>query len=270
MKARLRHRLHPLVLALVCGLFSAALATAQFPPPAPVVTIDSLSSSGYALTVNLQWQQGTGVLPPNATLEVADSTGTDVTSISFIPQWGPQTLWLPSGMAPLPSDPAGQPVLRNLELVAGPYEEVVFSVDYIQQGTFGPVLLKDKVVQKKTKKWCYLHLISIECIEPEDSGDDETFITVNGVNVWETPMEAGQAEVIDQWFCLGPSPGMSVPQIVKIWDEDSPDADDLLGTLKVISQTQTGNTTSRHFYKDEAHYILDFEIRCFRQKMFPC
>src|SRR4051812_33921504 len=117
MKARLR--LHGFALAL---LFSPVLLAAQIPPPAPVVSIESLTASGYALGVNLQWQQGTGVLPGTATLEVADSTGTDVTSVSFVPQWGAQTLWLPSGLVPLPSDPGGQPLRRNLELVVGPYE----------------------------------------------------------------------------------------------------------------------------------------------------
>jgi len=263
-------RLHGLVLIFVSGLLSAALASAQLPPPPPVVTIESISASGYALGVNLQWEPGTGVLPGNATLEVADSTGADVASISFVPQWGPQTIWFPSGLAPLSTDPSGQPVRRNLELVGAPYEEILISVDLLRQSTLPPVLLRDRQIPKATKKWCYLHLISIECVTTEDAGTDETFLTVNGVNVWEFDMDPGQAETIDQWFCLGPKPGMSVPQIVKIWETDDLDPNDLLGTLKVSSQTETSGVVVRHFYKSPAHYILEYEIRCFRQQLFPC
>jgi hypothetical protein len=265
----MKTRLRLLALALGCGLFSAALASAQLPPPAPVVSIESLTTSGYALGVNLQWEEGTGVLPSTASLEVADATGTDVTSVSFVPQWGAQTVWLPSGLVPLPGDPGGQPLRRNLELVAGSYEEILISTDLLRQSMQAPVLLRDRVIPKKAQKWCYLHLISIECIDPEDSTDD-TFITVNGSRIWASTMEPGQVEVIDQWFCLGPSPGMSVPQIVKIFDEDNLSKDDLLGTLKVSSQTPTSGTISRHFYAFGTHYVLDFEIRCFRQQLFPC
>lgn len=269
-------RFRRLALVFSLGLLSAAMVNAQYPPPSAVVTIESLSASGANLGVHLSWEYGTGELPYNASLEIADSNGDDLTSVSFVPQWGQQTVWIPGGLPLQPSE-NGQPPRRNLELVGGPYEEVLISTDFTLADAPGPILIHGSSISKKTKKWCYLHLHSIQCVETaEPALTDQTYITVNGVTIWGRNMKAGDVVPINQVFCLGSSPGTPRSQVVKIMEADDLNPHETLGTLEVSSQSPTDGPSSQDFYRlaqgysKDSHYILRYEIRCFRQRIFPC
>jgi hypothetical protein len=266
-----RFRLSGPVVAFALGLLSAGLAAAQYPPPPPFVAVESLTATGVDLGVNVVWQPGAGELPAGATLEVADSNGYDVTAVSFKPEWGPQTIWIPGALAPLPSDASDQPLRRNLELLTSPDQEILVTTDLAQYTAGGPVVSQVRTIEKKKKMWCYLHLVSIKCLDTEDSSTDEVYINVNNSKIFgDTDMSSGQEASINRWFCIGSVPGNFSTQVVKIYDYDTIGSDDLLGTLNVMSPNPTGGVISVNFNENGSHYILRYEVRCFRQRRPPC
>lgn len=89
----------------------------------------------------------------------------------------------------------------------------------------------------------------LECIETEDWGadGDEPYIKVNGVRVWTA------ADSVDNGGKLAVNIKANVGDTVSLYDDDSPDADDLLGSD--VIEADRGTLV---FQNDGAHYTLDF------------
>jgi hypothetical protein len=89
----------------------------------------------------------------------------------------------------------------------------------------------------------------LECIETEDWGadGDEPYIKVNGNRVWTAE------DSVDNGGRLAVNIKANVGDTVSLYDADSPDADDLLGSD--VIEADRGTLVFRN---DGAHYILDF------------
>jgi hypothetical protein len=89
----------------------------------------------------------------------------------------------------------------------------------------------------------------LECIETEDWGSDgdEPYLKVNGNRVWTAE------DSVDNGGKLAVNIKANVGDTVSLYDADSPDADDLLGSD--VIEADRGTLV---FQNDGAHYILDF------------
>jgi hypothetical protein len=89
----------------------------------------------------------------------------------------------------------------------------------------------------------------LECIATEDWGSDgdEPYLKVNGVRVWSAE------DSVDDGGRLAVNIKANVGDTVSLYDADSPDADDLLGSD--VIEADRGTLV---FQNDGAHYILDF------------
>ena len=89
----------------------------------------------------------------------------------------------------------------------------------------------------------------LECIETEDwgSGGDEPYLKVNGNRVWTSE------DSVDNGGKLAVNIKAQVGDTVSLYDADSPDADDLLGSD--VIEADRGTLV---FQNDGAHYTLDF------------
>jgi hypothetical protein len=102
-----------------------------------------------------------------------------------------------------------------------------------------------------------LRLISIVCNTTEDTGGaDETYLLVSGVKQWGQPMNDN--DVAD----LGALPDIpfGTKARVDLYDQDSPDEDDHLGTFYarpgMIGQGELEYT----FFEDGANYRLTYQV----------
>lgn len=101
-----------------------------------------------------------------------------------------------------------------------------------------------------------LRLHTLECIQTEDSGEDEAYLKVRGNTVWGGQMNNGWTADLQ-----------GLPEIyfyrrasIALYEEDSPDADDYLGrTYAVRSQINQGEIEF-FFAEDEANYRLTYEV----------
>jgi hypothetical protein len=106
----------------------------------------------------------------------------------------------------------------------------------------------------------YLRLISIQCIETEDStGGDEAYLRVAGNKVWG-PKSINNGGAYD---LTSIEPKLFVGQVeVSLFDEDSGflDDDDWLGTATITSsEAGLGNRTV-FFTQDGANYKLTYRV----------
>jgi hypothetical protein len=249
---------------LVAGAIQAQEAFADGPPPAPVIAVSHMAASGNDLIVTLSAETATSALPPTASLEVTDANDDTLTIINFTPMPGEQMVSVPGVLAPQPSDMGEWPLQRNLDVFGGPYEEIYAETGISVLAPAGPVVSTPRRPAKKAQ-YCYLHLISIHCYETESfwSGDD-AYLKLNGNEIWrDSNMNAGDDDTIDRWFLMGETAG---PFKLELFDDDSPDADDWLGTLTVPREK---TVVSRHFdfTEDGAHYRLYYEVRCFKKPL---
>lgn len=100
-----------------------------------------------------------------------------------------------------------------------------------------------------------LRFIRLECHETEDSSTDEIYITVNGNRVWGV-QSVSRGEVVDL-AALSMFDGTAE---IQLWDEDSPDADDCLGTGHA-HESMSGQGEQRiGFGEDGANYTLVFSV----------
>jgi hypothetical protein len=101
-----------------------------------------------------------------------------------------------------------------------------------------------------------LRLISLVCHTTEDSGDDEAYLRVRGERVWGGEMSNEQEVSLEGV----PSINFSRRARIDLYDEDSPDADDHLGTT-YARRSHIGQGELEHeFTGDEAHYTLTFRV----------
>lgn len=101
-----------------------------------------------------------------------------------------------------------------------------------------------------------LRLISLECHETEDSGDDEAYLLVKGVKVWGNDIDEGDVADLSGlpliWFRRRAR--------IELMDEDWPDDDDSLGRT-YARRSHIGQGEIEHpFTDDDARYTLTFEV----------
>ncbi|MYE35340.1 MAG: hypothetical protein F4X23_10845 [Gemmatimonadales bacterium] len=104
-----------------------------------------------------------------------------------------------------------------------------------------------------------LRLISLHCIEPEDSGADEAFLVVNGnrFSVWS--MNNGDTRDLRGMEAIPFDTNVRV----ELYDEDTPwigDDHDLLGVATINDSESGAGESQRTFDLDEAHYRLTYVV----------
>jgi len=107
----------------------------------------------------------------------------------------------------------------------------------------------------------YLQLVSLKCIETEDwIGDDEPYLEIGGGWAWGSDsMNDGETADLRgvKAFNLYDRPVVDVT----LYEFDSPDGDDWLGTVDVSVTQQAGRgLRSIEFKRDGAHYTLTYYI----------
>lgn len=103
-----------------------------------------------------------------------------------------------------------------------------------------------------------LKLISLHCTTTEDStGADEPYLLVNGNRVWgSSSLNDGETADLSQV----PLISFNGTASIKLFDDDSPDGDDNLGT-HTANESQAGRgTQTGTFTQDDADYTLTYEV----------
>ena len=100
-------------------------------------------------------------------------------------------------------------------------------------------------------------LRTLECRESEDWGGDECLLDIE-VDGRQQPylrrnLDDGQTWILNQSYRFGDNVKIT------LWDEDSPDADDRLGTVGIDASPTAGTTAS--FTGDDAEYHLAYVVR---------
>ncbi|AJF67416.1 hypothetical protein [Streptomyces vietnamensis] len=105
-----------------------------------------------------------------------------------------------------------------------------------------------------------LRLISLHCTTTEDDhGEDEQRLLVNGVQVWgaESP-GLNNGDTAD--LAAVPLIDFNTRARVELFDDDSPDDDDLLGRF-YVGRSQLGQGELEYkFTEDDADYTLTYEV----------
>lgn len=103
-----------------------------------------------------------------------------------------------------------------------------------------------------------LQLISLHCIETEDSGDDEAYLLLNGnkTRVWSISDD----ETVDLRG-MEPTP-FDTRLLVELMDEDGPlDGDDSLGSFVIGASELNEGEMMHEFTGDDAHYRLTYIVQ---------
>ncbi|MGB3767806.1 MAG: hypothetical protein WA947_14715 [Phormidesmis sp.] len=104
-----------------------------------------------------------------------------------------------------------------------------------------------------TKK---LFVNSIKCNETEDWGNDECRLEINADSRRKGTLKKSMDD--GQTWRIARSYNFENSATIKLWDEDSPDADDFLGSLQLDTRTRP-NSTAR-FTRDGADYTLSYRV----------
>jgi hypothetical protein len=99
-------------------------------------------------------------------------------------------------------------------------------------------------------------LVRLACQQTEDStGADEAYLTYNGERVF------GPRSINDgQSLNLGIVRPLSGQAQVALFDEDSPDADDFLGSITVSTSELNQGLRNQGFTGDGANYTLFYRV----------
>ena len=101
-----------------------------------------------------------------------------------------------------------------------------------------------------------LILNSLKCKETEDWGKDECRLEINGDGVRKASLKKSMNDG-DTWR-LDRSYTFNNSATIKLWDEDSPDSDDFLGS--VLLDTRVRNDATARFTRDGADYTLSYRV----------
>src|SRR5262245_56880130 len=100
-----------------------------------------------------------------------------------------------------------------------------------------------------------LRLISLECIETEDAGDDEAYLRVKGIKAWGGEINSGETADLSGL----PLIHFNRRARIQLFDEDWPDSDDLLGTTYALRSHVDQGDIEYRFTDDDAEYALTFQ-----------
>lgn len=102
-----------------------------------------------------------------------------------------------------------------------------------------------------------VRLVRLACSVTEDStGADEAYLNYNGERVF------GIRKINDgQTLEIGVVRRINGSAVVSLFDEDSPDADDFLGSITISEQELNQGLRSQNFTRDGAFYTLFYRVR---------
>lgn len=106
-----------------------------------------------------------------------------------------------------------------------------------------------------------LTLKTIYCKSTEDwAGSDECELRIftDGSGV---PLKLRKDLNDGQTWSLNRTFSFNKTLKIELWDLDSPDSDDLLGTLMITSTTSGGTNISRRFTRDDADYTVTYDLK---------
>ena len=247
---------------LTLGLIQAQAVRADSPPPPPIISLYQMNAYGTDLVVTVWADPTTGDLPGTAHVRVTDTNGDLVSKVPFTPVSGEQTVWIPGALSPRPGDLAGSPIERDLDVYGGEYREIYDSTGIVVSSGPGNTVTRRRQRVLATK-YCYLHLIKIICYTTESSGDDHAYLKINLAEYWRRWMGEDDSYEFGTWILMGENQGDFK---IELWDDDSPDSDDHLGT-HFIKREETVVERSIDFTEDDAHYKLFYEVRCFDEPL---
>ncbi len=127
-----------------------------------------------------------------------------------------------------------------------------------------------------------LQLLALECMQPQELDGDETYLTLDGRQVWsageyrmsrtlaaanrcsQVDFAAGRVLTRDGWVDVEQEPmvfpGLAGQVMAQLWDSDSLTSDDLLGETP-ISETDSGRgKISVQFTRDGGIYRLTYAV----------
>jgi hypothetical protein len=100
-----------------------------------------------------------------------------------------------------------------------------------------------------------VRLVRLTCQRTEDTtGADEAKLTYNGETVFRTRINDGQTRTI------GIVRRVNGQARVNLFDEDSPDADDFLGSITISESELNQGSRSQDFFRDGANYTLFYRV----------
>jgi hypothetical protein len=102
-----------------------------------------------------------------------------------------------------------------------------------------------------------LELVSLECLDTETTwGPDHAYLRVNGETVWARHMNENHTER----FTTDTHRNFDAWASIQLWDDDSPDADDLLGTVTATPADAGKGERTGYFREDGADYKLIYRV----------
>jgi hypothetical protein len=105
-----------------------------------------------------------------------------------------------------------------------------------------------------------LRLISLFCSTTEDTtGADEPYLLVNGVKVWGSEVPGLNDQQTADLSAV-PVIAFDTRARVELFDEDSPDDDDLLGRFYAGKGQLGQGEVEYKFVEDDADYTLTYEV----------
>lgn len=280
----LRHPLRAVLgPALVVSALWALPVLAQPPIDATLEVTDAwLAGNDIALFV--EWTPGSGSgsgspgggLPGGLGVELADGQGTNF--LEFTISAASQIVVLPGGADPRPGDPGPGPgpgsgsKIREFAVTGGPYGQYFAHMDL--EITLDGQVKKKKPVSgkdKNKKKYCYLELIYVECIIPEEDANlvddgDELYVKLNGRTIWTLPsgdIDRNETASINFGCLMCEKPnGPTNFALVELWDSDPPD--DILGHVPFTACEETGAAWVNEIRQGTWHYRLHWKITCYK------
>ncbi|MFJ9556321.1 hypothetical protein ACIRPH_21105 [Nocardiopsis sp. NPDC101807] len=105
------------------------------------------------------------------------------------------------------------------------------------------------------EKW--VKFIQLHCNTTEDNtGPDNAYLKWDGTNFWGVvEINDGQTKDIDRMVKMNGGSGK-----VELWDEDTPDPDDFLGSENIQAEEAGQGEKKTTFTGDDASYWLTYKV----------
>lgn len=261
-----------LIFALSLAVLSAQNSSAQQPvSPAPEVELQDVFVVGSDVGVTFTWSTDGAPPPAGAVFDLFDSQGFNAGSASFVPVYGPQTVWLTGAAIPSVTDNGTWPLSRQITMTAISSNEILLE-NAVALNLSGPAQIFPPIwpFPYWVGRQCYLHVASLTCNDPEDNGGDEPYLDIEGLGYWRNPyngvrgvttMQIGKA-----YLTCDTCVNFSKNTKLKLYDADDPgfpvfDPDDHLGTENVNGCTAVP-TKSVKFSGSNYTYYLKYRVSC--------
>ena len=268
----MRSCLKTLAFALIVAVLSAVSSSAQPPvDPAPELELQDVFVVGSDVGVTFSWSS-TGAPPPaGAEFRLFDSQGLSTASVTFVPQYGPQTVWISGGAVPNVSDNGNWPLSRQLTMSSTSSNEILLE-NALALNLSGPaqILIPWWPFPYSINRQCYLHVVSLTCNDPEDNGGDEPYLDIEGLGYWRGPnnvIGTTTMTINKTYLTCDTCQNINKSTKLKLYDADDPgfplfDPDDHLGTENVNGCSAVPLKTVK-FSGSNYTYHLKYRVACF-------